>query len=156
MKGDLSVKSSRILRCMAHPVFRNLIIVVSLMLFDLACTSPKEPGRDQHPLVGEWKALWKTSPEAFPGVTGIERFTMDGKLTFDQNGQVEIAAFGFPGCIFSSDTMRHQLRWSISNDTLSLASEDDPYGMPYNIIQLGSSKVELQLMDDISLSLHKL
>ena len=140
---------------MTFQIFRNLIIILLLIFVGHGCSGPKEQERDQHPLVGEWSALWKTSPEAFPGVTGIEKFTMDGKLTFNQNGQVDIAAFGFPGCIFSSDTMRHQLHWNVSNDTLSLASENDPYGMPYQIITLGSSNVELRLMDDIYLSLSK-
>lgn len=105
--------------------------------------------------IGKWEAEWETAAEAFPDVTGIESFSMNGNVTFSPDGSVEIAAFGYPGCIFSSDTLQHKLNWQVRNDTLSLRSEDDPYGIPYNIIALSGEKVELRLMGDITLTLTR-
>jgi len=130
------------------------VSILLIVFLCWACTQTQE-SNTTHPLVGEWKAQWKTSPSAFPEVTGIEQFSMNGQLVFDKDGRVEIAAYGFPGCIFSSDTMRHKLQWKISNDTLSLMSENDPYGMPYSIIKLTKGHVELKLMDDIFLTLER-
>ena len=79
---------------------------------------------------------------------------MDGELIFYPDS-VQINAFGFPGCIFSSDTLRHSLKWVISSDTLNLLNEDDVYGMSYTIKSITDETVELQLMDDILLTLSK-
>jgi len=43
----------------------------------------------------------------------------------------------------------------VKNDTLNLRSVDDPYGIPYNIIELSGKKVELRLMGDITLTLTR-
>ena len=130
---------------------------ILLLFLLLGCTSNRENTNSEidETWVGKWQAEWKTAAEAFPDVTGIDHFSMNGNLTFSSDGSVEIAAFGFPGCIFSSDTLQHQLTWQVRNDTLSLRSEDDPYGIPYNIIELSGEKVELRLMGDITLTLTR-
>ena len=134
----------------------NKRFTILLSLIILGCGTSKEKSKDdQNPLIGRWEAEWRTGPEAFPDVTGIEKFTMDGNFTFNPDGSVQIAAFGFPGCIFSSDTLEHELNWQINNDTLNLRSQDDPYGIPYTIVEVSDQKVELRLMEDIFLTLKR-
>ncbi len=131
--------------------------ILLLLLIITACTGNRElaSSNPHQTWVGKWDAQWNTGPEAFPDVSGIENFSMNGNVEFSSDGSVEIAAFGFPGCIFSSDTLQHRLTWQISNDTLNLRSPDDPYGIPYNIIDFSGEKVELQLMGDINLTLTR-
>ena len=121
-----------------------------MLLLLLGCGSNQENANSNinETWIGKWTAEWKTSPESFPDVAGIDNFSMNGNLTFGSDGSVEIAAFGFPGCIFSSDTLQHRLTWQVRNDTLNLRSEDDPYGIPYNIIELSGEKVELRLRSE--------
>jgi len=131
-----------------------LLFLVGYVFFII--NKPDKERKDkQQMLVGEWKAKWETTAESFPEVDGIKDFTMQGKLIFGDNGRVSIAAFGFPGCIFSADTMQHELNWRITNDTLKLVNDDDPYGMPYNIQKVTDTMVELKLMDDIFLTLSR-
>jgi len=136
-------------------LYPKLSFLLVLLVFGCTTSGEKTGSALDQPWVGKWKAEWKTEPEAFPDVSGIEKFSMNGNLTFDSDGSVEIAAFGFPGCIFSSDTLEHELTWQVKNDTLNLRSVDDPYGIPYNIIELSGKKVELRLMGDITLTLTR-
>ena len=105
-------------------------------------------------MLGKWQAKWETNPASFPEVDDVKSYTMNGEITFYPDS-VEINAFGFPGCIFSSDTLSHSLKWVISNDTLSFLNEDDIYGMSYTIKEMNESEVSLQLMEDIFLTLKK-
>ena len=105
-------------------------------------------------LLGKWQAKWETNPASFPEVNDVKSYTMNGEIIFYPDS-VEINAFGFPGCIFSSDTLSHSLKWVISNDTLSFLNEDDIYGMSYKIKEMNESEVTLQLMEDIFLTLKK-
>ena len=134
---------------------KRIIHIVYLLILVLALSyCGSTPEKDQI-LVGEWTAEWKTSPESFPEVDGIENFSMNGRFNFSGDGKVTISAVGVPGCIFSSDTHQHSLNWLIQNDTLSLKSDDDPYGIPYNITLLNEKTVELKLMEDITLTLNR-
>ncbi len=127
-----------------------LIIATSLVW---SCSN-KNSDESESLLIGTWNAQWITDPASFPGVSDIKSYSMDGEITFYPDS-VEISAYGFPGCIFSSDTLRHSLKWVISNDTLSFLNEDDVYGMSYTIKGIKENAVELQLMDDIFLNLKK-
>jgi len=105
-------------------------------------------------MVGSWNAQWKTLPESFPEVKDMD-FTMNGKFDFNKENTVAIKAYGYPGCIFSSDTLSHSLNWKISNDTLKLLNQGEKQGITYKIKSFEDSKIELQLMEDIFVTLTK-
>ncbi len=131
----------------------RLLRIIAILFFTSSCISPQSD-ESESPLLGTWKAQWVTNPASFPGVSDVKSFSMDGEITF-YSDSAEINAYGFPGCIFSSDTLRHSLKWVISSDTLSFLNEDDVYGMSYKIKEIKERAVELQLMEDIFLSLKK-
>lgn len=131
----------------------RLLQVITILFFLASCNGPQSD-ESESPLLGTWQAQWVTDPASFPGVSDIKSFSMNGEITFYADS-AEINAYGFPGCIFSSDTLRHSLKWVVSSDTLSFLNEDDVYGMSYKIKEIKESEVELQLMEDIFLSLKK-
>ncbi len=126
---------------------KQLTILIALVMI-MGCSS--EPS-----LVGEWQAKWETFPESYPEVTDVESFTMDGKWTLTENGEITVAAYGFEGCIFGEDTIVHTQKWKLSNDTLSLINDDQIHGMTYKIVTREEGKVKLQLMQDIFVHLEK-
>ncbi len=105
-------------------------------------------------MVGSWNAQWKTLPESFPEVKDMD-FTMNGEFNFIKENTVAIKAYGYPGCIFSSDTLSHSLNWKILNDTLKLLNQGEKQGITYKIKSFEDSKIELQLMEDIFVTLTK-
>lgn len=132
---------------------RASFLSLAISMIGYSCTD-QQKDETRSTLMGKWTALWETDPASFPGVTNIESFKMDGEIIFHADS-VQINAFGFPGCIFSADTLRHSLKWKISNDTLNFLNEDDIYGMSYTIKEIQENNVRLQLMDDIFLTLKK-
>ena len=132
---------------------RNAFPSILLLWLTFSCTTPSKD-ESRTTLMGSWYAQWVTDPASFPEVTNIESFTMNGKIIFHADS-VEINAYGFPGCIFSADTLRHSLKWEVKNDTINFLNEDDIYGMSYTIKELKEDIVRLQLMDDIFLTLKK-
>jgi len=123
--------------------------MLSLMLL-VGCARDAE--KDDS-FLGNWEAHWRTLPESFPGMEDMN-FTMSGKLKFSSDS-VSITAYGYEGCIFSEDTLEHSLDWKVRNDTLHLLNEADIYGMSYRVVSKSKGKIELQLMDDIFLTLTK-
>ncbi|MEM0941881.1 MAG: hypothetical protein AAGI25_19140 [Bacteroidota bacterium] len=105
--------------------------------------------------VGEWTAEWKTPPES-PSYRGIEdmEFYMDGKFIFT-NDSLTIQNNGYPGCIFAVDTLKHTQSWKVSNDTLFSINDPETRGITYKITSLSENKIELQLIDDIFVTLRK-
>jgi hypothetical protein len=132
---------------------RLLSIVLFLVVFGFSC-SEKEKTKEEI-IVGKWEALWETDPATYPDLKDEKVFTMNGYLVFKEDGSLNINAFGFPECIFSSDTMSHDLSWQISSDTISFISGNDPYGIPYRIKRISEEEVLLTLMEDISLKLTR-
>lgn len=131
----------------------NKVSLMFILATLVACsTGEKEETRDL--LEGEWVAQWDTDPSSFPEVSDASIYTMDGNFRF-KGDEVTVTAFGFPGCIFSTDTLSHTLNWKISNDTLSLVNEGDIYGMTYRILELKPDQVKLKLMDDITVTLNR-
>ena len=120
------------------------------LLLVLGCGGERE--KDQT-FIGDWQANWRTLPESFPGMENMD-FTMSGKITFSYDS-VSITAYGYEGCIFSEDTLIHALEWKVSNDTLHLLNEADIYGMSYKVVSKSDEKIELQLMEDIFLTLTR-
>lgn len=131
--------------------FRNLLYIAVVMT--LSCSQTKESS-DRPNWDGEWAATWETDPASFEGIDGITDYTMPGKFIF--NGErVNIKAFGFEGCVFSKETLDHELNWKVSNDSLILINDEDAPGMVYLIKESNEQVIKLQLMEDISLTLNK-
>lgn len=131
----------------------NLLIFILLVTLLASCNT-KDQENPREILNGAWVAQWDTDPASFPEVSDASIYTMNGNFEFD-GGKVTVTAFGFPGCIFSTDTLSHTLNWKLSNDTLSLVNEGDIYGMTYRVLDLTYDQVRLQLMDDITVTLSR-
>ena len=130
------------------------IIILVLALFDCAGPSSEEANR---PLewIGEWKAEWETPPESpsYAGLTDME-FYMDGKFIFSDDS-LKVINNGYPECIFAVDTLEHTQSWRISNDTLVLFNDPKTPGITYRINSFEENRIQLQLMEDIFVTLTK-
>lgn len=132
----------------------RLFFKPTLLVFIALAGSCSEGDSNSKVLEGRWKATWQTSYEAFPGVGNEVSLTMDGWIDFN-NDQVTVTAYGYPGCIFSSDTLRHSQKWLLKNDTLELINEGDLHGISYYLKHMSKDTVELVLMGDIFLRLSR-
>jgi hypothetical protein len=106
-------------------------------------------------LVGSWEAVWETDSAGFPEQVNRNDCRMRGKVAFSSDGLAEIRAYGFEGCVFMTDTMTNSLQWKVNGDTLHLLSEGDSYGLPYRINYVTNDQMQLQLLEDIKLTLQK-
>ncbi len=128
---------------------KNLyILFISVTLF--ACTNTSERPSEWH---GAWEARWETLPESYPGIENME-FFMNGNFTFTPDS-LTVKADGFEGCIFNTDTLVHTQSWYVSNDTLFLLNDPELVGMTYKVKSKANDKIELQLMEDIFVTLVK-
>lgn len=130
--------------------------LIPILLIVAACSSSKEDAARNRPaeFVGVWSAKWETPAESYPDLTETE-FYMNGEFTFTSDS-LTIENNGFPGCIFNVDTIAHTQSWYVSNDTLFLYNDPEVLGMSYVIKNKTNSNMELQLMDDIFVTLSKL
>tara|TARA_R110000868_G_scaffold100896_1_gene277709 strand:- start:978 stop:1412 length:435 start_codon:yes stop_codon:yes gene_type:complete len=140
---------------------KALIVLATITVVVSSCTNRKSQKEgaattQAADVIGNWQAQWVTDPSSYPDVDPSVNFTMDGKFEFDSKGKVTISAYGYKGCIFSSDTLVHSLNWKLKNDTLQLVNENDMHGMTYSVLNLSAETMKLQLMDDIFLNLNKL
>lgn len=103
--------------------------------------------------MGEWKAEWETPSESYPGIEDME-FYMTGEFLFNGDS-LTVTANGYPGCIFNIDTLSHTQSWKISNDTLFLLNDPELPGMTYQVKSFSEERIELQLMEDIFVTLTK-
>ena len=129
-------------------------ILPLIWILVIACTS--EPERERpakwH---GDWNARWETQPESYPEIdSGTMKFYMNGNFIFTSDS-LTVNANGFEGCIFNSDTLSHTQSWYVSNDTLFLMNNLNQTGITYKIKKQEENKVELQLMEDIFVTLSK-
>ena len=79
---------------------------------------------------------------------------MNGNFIFTADS-LTVTAQGFEGCIFNSDTLTHTQSWYVENDTLFLMNDPDLPGMTYQIKSKSANTIELQLMEDIFVTLSK-
>lgn len=124
--------------------------VISANIFS-SCATAEIPTREL--LIGDWNAEWR-SENKIPIVEHATS-TMQGKISFNSNGSVEMYGYGYKGCLFANDTMYNQLKWTIQNDTLMFINKDDHFIMNYNVHHINENVIELKMMDDIMLILHK-
>jgi hypothetical protein len=133
---------------------KYLVITCAVIFAVCGCSTPQEKSQEEL-IIGHWKALWETDPGAYPELAETKTFTMDGRLIFKEDGSLTISAYGYPECIFSTDTLTHELNWKIENDTINFISGADPYGIPYSIERIEENEIELKLMEDIFLKLRR-
>jgi len=102
-----------------------------------------------------WKAEWNTPSDApaYANITDME-FYMDGMFAFDGDS-LTVQNNGYPGCIFAVDTLKHTQLWDISNGSLITYNDPSNPGMTYTIMSIAEDRVELQLMEDIFVTLSK-
>ena len=130
----------------------GVFVLISLLVF--SCTSSNDtqferPGDWQ----GIWDARWETLPESYPGIEDME-FYMNGNFTFTSDS-LTVQANGFEGCIFNVDTLIHTQSWYVSNDTLFLMNDPELVGMTYKVKSKTDNQIELQLMEDIFVTLTR-
>ncbi|CAN0069896.1 unnamed protein product [Chrysoparadoxa australica] len=128
---------------------KYLYLLITVLV--IACGSERDSSHSKWE--GEWKAEWQTDPSGYPEVSGELDFTMEGKFVFVSDS-ITIIGYGYKGCIFSEDTIKHTLIWKVSNDSLMLYNDEKSPGLTYKITQSDESAIKLQL-EDIYVSLNK-
>ena len=130
----------------------NKLYPLLLLLFLVACTSSPKRERPAE-WQGEWTARWETLPESYPGVEDMQ-FYMNGNFLFSED-RLTITSKGFKGCIFHPDTTSHTQSWYISSDTLFVLNGPDALGLSYLIKSRSDDQIELQLLEDIFITLTR-
>lgn len=127
---------------------RILVLAPALLM-----VSPSFSIAQQHngQLEGKWEAVWKIQNAPMP--TGQDS-TMRGHMDFKSNGQVEVVAYGYPGCLFSNDTIQNELQWKVERDSLIFYNPQDGFSLVYTVQETSSGEVLLKLMDDILVTLR--
>lgn len=131
-------------------------ISVFLVGLFVACSGPTNQTAEKprpEEWQGSWKAEWVTPPESYPDVENMA-FTMDGSFVFNKDS-LTVNANGFEGCIFNVDTLSHTQLWYVENDTLFLLNDPEVTGMTYQIKEKSDNMIQLQLMEDIFVTLTK-
>lgn len=137
-----------------NQLFKNQLWV--LMLLVISCQSgPEKPGKTEAGKIymGTWNARWHTTPEAFPDVMDSD-LTMNGVFDFTEDS-LGVTLYGYPGCLFSHDTLSNRSKWALSGDTLSLINEDNLPSITYQILSKEAQKVELVFLEDIFVTLTR-
>ena len=134
-----------------YTFFRVALPVISILYLSVAGCSSNRSNEDK--IVGEWKAHWETKADDNFSELKAENLKMEGFMRFNADGKVEIAAFGYEGCIFSDDTMRNVLNWKIDDSVIRFIDNGDDYGLPYTIRKITSNEMHLTLLEDINLIL---
>ena len=81
-------------------------------------------------------------------------FYMDGSFVFTKDS-LTVTANGYPDCIFNVDTLAHTQSWYVSSDTLFLVNDPGTPGMTYRVASKSEDRIQLQLMEDIFVTLTK-
>ncbi len=133
----------------------------AVLALGVACQPAKEKPVEGVPQVvdyskmylGTWQATWNTTPEAFPDVNDAE-LTMNGVFSFSDDS-LSVTLYGYPGCLFSHDTLSNRSGWTLSANTLSLINDDNTPSISYEIKSQDSSRVELVFLEDIFVTLTR-
>ncbi len=143
-----------IMRIMKHMNSFNLKILLILftVLFINGCGFNKS---NHEKILGNWNAHWETKPEESLPEMKLENLNMDGQIIFEKDGKVTITAYGFEGCIFSSDTLVNTLNWKLEDTVLRFIDSGDQQGLPYAIKKFTNQELHLLLLDDIKLNLSR-
>ncbi|HBH25234.1 MAG TPA: hypothetical protein DDY13_17675 [Cytophagales bacterium] len=126
----------------------GLMFLISLLWLN-SCSKDKS-----QQIIGKWDVTWEARGNDFESFEPEQR-VMNGKMRFKKNGIVEITAFGFEGCVFSADTLINEIHYDITENTLSFQEEPGKGGLDYHIAEFSKKKIELNLLEDIFLTLEK-
>ncbi len=132
--------------------FFKIAALTFVYLTLVACETEQKKDRE---IIGEWKAHWETKADESFSELSAENLSMNGIITFNPDGKVEISAFGYEGCIFSDDTLRNVLNWKIDDSVLRFIDHDDEHGLPYIINKFTANEMHLTLLEDINLTLRR-
>ena len=159
MCSNLLIRTSseselHLILCIKKTIFSKFVItyIPAILLIIYGC-SPKKDKAQQ--IIGEWKAYWETTDVDQPAGIEAKNLKMNGLIRFMENGKVEISAFGYDGCIFSSDTLTNTLNWKLDDTLLRFIDSGDEHGLPYTIQKFSSDELHLTLLQDISLTLER-
>jgi hypothetical protein len=133
--------------------FRIGMPVLSVALSLIVGCNSNQKKEDQ--ILGEWNAHWETKADESFSELKAENLQMDGFIKFTPDGKVEIAAFGYDGCIFSDDTLRNVLNWKIDDSVIRFIDHGDDHGLPYTINKFSRNEMQLTLLEDINLTLKR-
>ncbi len=139
---------------MKQDVFFKITLPVLSIVY-LSITGCDSQQRKEKEIVGEWKAHWETKADESFSELKAENLQMEGIIKFNSDGRVEIAAFGYEGCIFSDDTLRNTLNWKIDDSVIRFIDSGDDNGLPYTINKFTSNEMRLTLLEDINLTLSR-
>jgi hypothetical protein len=106
--------------------------------------------QDGSQLEGKWEAIWKLHNGS---MTSGQDSIMRGHMNFKNNGEVEVVAYGYPGCLFSNDTIQNALQWKVQRDSLIFYNPQDHFSLIYIVHETSSGEFQLKLMDDILITL---
>lgn len=131
---------------------RNFL-VFAIILFFVACSGSNE-GAEEVDFQGQWSARWQADSTSFGEMPPGTSYEMRGFFVFHEDS-LEVTTYGYEGCIFGQDTLSHKQRWLVQGDSLNLLSDYDETGMSYSIKRATTSRIELQLLDDIAVTLTR-
>jgi hypothetical protein len=129
----------------------HLLMVV---LFLLSCSSLSEK---EEILIGNWEAKW-VSGENWSKQLPMERelyLEMNGKMVFEKNHELTITGYGYPGCIFSADTIENTLKWELDSNVINLYNQADSFIMAYQIQEINGDMLKFLFLEDIEITLTK-
>lgn len=132
---------------------RIFFYVLAITSFMISCTTSTEEKSKPADWYGKWDAQWETPPESYEGMAD-KGFSMSGFFTFTEDS-LTVQANGYKQCIFNKDTLKHTQSWFEKNDTLFLVNGPEMVGITYKVKSKSSDKIELQLLEDIFVTLTK-
>ena len=130
--------------------FYSISLVTMIMVSMVACDSHTSK---ESQLIGEWRAHWETSAQGHLPKIHSNNLSMNGLVKFMDNGQVEVSAYGYKGCIFSDDTLKEMLHWKLDDSVLRFIDSGNENGLPYEIRKFSNTEMQLTLLEDINLTL---
>ncbi len=130
----------------------SIALQVTLLFIIHGCGPEKSK---EEIILGQWNAFWETRADDNMSEISAEHLRMNGILNFMEDGKVEIAAYGFQGCIFSDDTLQNTLSWKLDDSVLRFIDQGDEHGLPYTIQKFTSNELRLTLLEDINLTLSR-
>ena len=132
---------------------KKILLFAIVVVILTSCGSSSNENERPSVWIGKWEAAWETLSDSYPDLTDIE-FYMNGRFVFSEDS-LTVINNGYPGCIFAADTLKHTQCWKVSNDTLISYNDASTPGMTYKVKSLSENKIELQLMEDIFITLTK-
>lgn len=133
----------------------RLLIIISIAIIHLWFIPGCISSGDDADLKGEWLAEWSMKPSDLTIDIPPENLVMSGIFEFSKNNMATVTAFGYPGCLFCSDTLTNMLSWEIIDQNLKMHNPEYDFTLEYFIEEKTGDFMRLRLMDDIEVQLTK-